>query len=492
MSLRARATGFGQVFRNGSTSSAGQNGRKEGSPANRRQESASAASNAAHDEVEVVSYNVLSSHLSQTSYFWHNDPEDLKPQSRLQRLTSKMEPFMDRGAVICLQECSTTWAGYLHVFFQKRDYYFIYSPYGRQFNGYMGVGIAFPNQRYEAYAVQIQRVADVKGWPDAPRPDAVKGRSVLHTLLDFAGYFGSPSLLEGKGPLDPEREDDEKVLEEVDPWEYSRSRQNTMVSVMLRPKVGDLKDLFAVSTYHMPCAYWAPKVMVIHAALAAQCAHKFANGHPLILAGDWNFKPGAAPYQLLTNASLPEDHPAHPGYQPGVEWRLETGLREMRSVYAERNPGGEPEFTNYAWVQDDTDPFIGTLDYIFVSDAAEVLSVGKLPPIRVCPNPLPTRDEPSDHLLISAVLRPYGRAKPNAKRRSSSSATRLTRVGTLQANGTAGGREGGGLATILSGDNAQRGSNRAPRERGFGGGFGSRRGKLPFSSSRPTSDARST
>mmetsp|Transcript_90626 Transcript_90626/g.201332 ORF Transcript_90626/g.201332 Transcript_90626/m.201332 type:complete len:248 (+) Transcript_90626:2-745(+) len=157
--------------------------------------------------------------------------------------------------------------------------------------------------------------------------------------------------------------------------------------------------------------------MVIHTALAAQCAQRFAEGCPLVLAGDWNFKPGAAPYQLLTTGRLSEAHPAHPGRldlpggaaKGGAAWGPEEGLEELRSAYAVCNPGGEPEFTNYAWVKDDQDPFIGTLDYIFVSKQAEVVSVGRLPAIRACPSPLPTRDEPSDHLMLSAVVRPYGR-----------------------------------------------------------------------------------
>eukprot|EP00439_Symbiodinium_sp_Y106_P060456 s2496_g8.t3 len=70
---------------------------------------------------------------------------------------------------------------------------------------------------------------------------------------------------------------------------------------------------FVVSTYHMPCFFRDMKVMVIHASLAAQCALEFAGDLPLILAGDFNFRPGSSPYVLLTNGSLPEEHHDHPG-----------------------------------------------------------------------------------------------------------------------------------------------------------------------------------
>ena len=42
------------------------------------------------------------------------------------------------------------------------------------------------------------------------------------------------------------------------------------------------------------------QVMTNHASLAAQQALRFAGeGTPCILAGDFNFKPGDAPYQLI-------------------------------------------------------------------------------------------------------------------------------------------------------------------------------------------------
>jgi len=391
------------------------------------------------DEVEVVSYNVLSSHLSQSWYYWHNNPEDLDPPKRLKRVLKKLQPMVQRGAIICLQECSMNWTSSLHAFFQRRGYYFIHSLYGKQFNGYMGVGIAFPSKRYDLQSVSIQRVSEGKRWNDVERPaPSANGsdRSGMSTaLLDVAGYFASPLLFQGRRALGTAQAegDDEQEQPAVDPWDYSRTRQNTMVALKLRPRRGEDKP-FVVATYHMPCAYWAPKVMVIHAALAAQCALRFAGSHPLVLAGDWNFKPGAAPYQLLTTGALPEVHPAHPGQRQGESWCVEQGLRALRSAYAERNPGGEPEFTNYAWTKDDTDPFVGTIDYIFVSKEAEILSVGRLPAIRSCPSPLPTSEEPSDHLMLSARLRPHGKPPQQEQRARKGGLSRPAHVRKLKDN----------------------------------------------------------
>ena len=74
----------------------------------------------------------------------------------------------------------------------------------------------------------------------------------------------------------------------------------------------------------------------------------------------------------------------------------------MRSAYKENN-GKEPEFTNYAKVKDD-EPFIGTLDYIFLSEHWKVNAVDPLPKLTDLEGPLPLEEEPSDHLLVSATI----------------------------------------------------------------------------------------
>eukprot|EP00959_Pyramimonas_sp_CCMP1952_P250828 5242870-Pyramimonas_sp.AAC.1 len=47
------------------------------------------------------------------------------------------------------------WAGDLHAFFQQRGFHFLVSLYGAPFNGYMGVGIAFPITKYKAEQMKL-------------------------------------------------------------------------------------------------------------------------------------------------------------------------------------------------------------------------------------------------------------------------------------------------------------------------------------------------
>lgn len=74
----------------------------------------------------------------------------------------------------------------------------------------------------------------------------------------------------------------------------------------------------------------------------------------------------------------------------------------MESAYVTKN-GCEPDFTNYAKVQEQP-VFIATLDYIFQSEGWSVDAVENLPNRDSIVGPLPNKDEPSDHLLISAQL----------------------------------------------------------------------------------------
>jgi mRNA deadenylase 3'-5' endonuclease subunit Ccr4 len=74
----------------------------------------------------------------------------------------------------------------------------------------------------------------------------------------------------------------------------------------------------------------------------------------------------------------------------------------MRSAY-QVHCGFEPKFTNWAKVKSQ-EPFIDTLDYIFLSPHWKVQSVLPLPELSDVPGPMPTAEEPSDHLLISAEI----------------------------------------------------------------------------------------
>eukprot|EP01036_Dinobryon_divergens_P025797 gene25796-34382_t len=153
-----------------------------------------------------------------------------------------------------------------------------------------------------------------------------------------------------------------------DLWDEVTWKHNQMLCVRLCFK--DSQKSFVVGTYHMPCSFRKPKLMNAHCALSAQHIHKFAYSDrysdPYIFCGDFNIKPDSS------------------------------------IAYAELN-GKEPDFTNFA--QTVASPvFIDTLDYIFISPEWNVDLALELPNRQGVDGPLPNRKEPSDHLLIGAVL----------------------------------------------------------------------------------------
>jgi 2',5'-phosphodiesterase len=237
--------------------------------------------------IRVASYNVLSSHLSAPSHFSTYDPTHLDPSARLKKIQANLQSELDSKAIICLQEVSTTWAGALHPYFNKAGYHFITALYGNRFNGYMGVALAVPNARYEIVDVDITRVADTKRMPRAPKPTLFK--QYLDKIVSF--FLSIATSLKLYTPP-------------FDMWDNALYRTNQMICARLLDK--ETGKVFVVGTYHMPCMFKFPSVMVTHCALSAQHIHRWAKQDPYIYTGDFNIKPHTSQYDLLTQGDLDE------------------------------------------------------------------------------------------------------------------------------------------------------------------------------------------
>jgi len=325
----------------------------------------------------VVTYNVLSSSL--TGDFHACDPQDLKPAVRLKRVLGKLRPHVDDGAVICLQEVSVSWAGPLHAMFAQKGYHFVLDLYGNVWSGFMGVGMAFPTDRYDVVNVDIQKLADTKYWPK-PKPLSFLQKLTANVVKLWR------KVTRTKPPEDP--------------WRVARYRKNGVIHCALRCKTSE--EQFSVVTYHMPCLYKNPPVMTIHAALLVQYAERMSKGRPFIIAGDLNIKPRDSAYGLFTKGSMAADDPEYPQPPPGEEWRPVISS-PLRSAYAQYL-GQEPEFTNNAKFGENPQ-FIDTLDYIFLSNHWETVGVHNLPARSSISAPQPTAREPSDHLLLGCTIR---------------------------------------------------------------------------------------
>mmetsp|Transcript_14496 Transcript_14496/g.31184 ORF Transcript_14496/g.31184 Transcript_14496/m.31184 type:complete len:467 (+) Transcript_14496:176-1576(+) len=403
---------------------------------------------ATKNSVRVVSYNLLSSKLARPSHFTHSDPDHLEADYRLPLILDKLDEAMNRGfdgnddgvaksspppTVYALQEVCYPFASALHTFFAQRGYHFVTGLYGRPFNGYMGIGIAYPLEHFETVNVDICRLSDERpgGWP-REKIDEEKSRGAASgvglLIQRFTKTFETiaAQTMQTINNRVIKRLGYSEEKKPIDPWKMSENRFNVLLTVALRYRTGT-PSTFSISNYHMPCAFYAPPVMNIHSEMVAKRVQDLAAKEgekcdtdtiPYILAGDFNILPDSPHYKLLTTGKLDKSDTTYPPPKHGEEWKVES--LAMDSAYALVDASGtEPEFTNYAHIKDDPDPFIGTLDYIFLSQKERtsrsnegkengeqwvVHGVQKLPCKEDSGGPFPTEKEPSDHFLISADL----------------------------------------------------------------------------------------
>ena len=243
----------------------------------------------------VVSYNVLSSHLASPSHFTTLDPDHLTAGNRLPLVLQKLEDEINNGqnVILCLQEVSYDWAAAFHTWFANRGYHFITGLYGKKFNGYMGVGLAYPIDAFETMNVDISRLADkrVDGWPVEPEPST------------STKVWNSVSSL-WKVPLKAVGFDSNK---DRDHWEISENRFNILLTATLKDRKSG--QAFCIANYHMPCCFYAPMVMSIHSEMAARHVQDIAASQnvPFVLAGDWNITPNSPTYKLMTTGQLDKE-----------------------------------------------------------------------------------------------------------------------------------------------------------------------------------------
>jgi len=338
--------------------------------------------------IRVTTYNVLSSHLAEPTYFTSCDPKNLDAVVRLERVQKKLSVEMEKRSIIGLQEVSMTWSGPLHAFFANRGYHVVSHLYGKPFNNYMGVLLAIPLDTYELSRVDVQRLSDCAKWPRKPKDLEEKGVVKRYVVDPIVRMWRAAR---NARPQYPPQDD----------WELAKGRFNSIVYANVTHKQTGVS--LGVSTYHMPCMFRNPKVMTLHSALAATYTMRESEKDGTknsILMGDFNVKPIDGSYELLTTNNLDENDVFYPIPYEGTEYIVEPPAR-MVSCYKEVN-GEEPDFTNYAKIKDD-EPFIDTLDYIFVTENIRVDAVAPLKHRdEVTDGPYPSENEPSDHVLLAA------------------------------------------------------------------------------------------
>lgn len=337
---------------------------------------------------EIVSYNILSPILADPHRFEIKNPDILSSVERFPRILKKLEAPVARRAIICLQEVSSAWSEHVRLFFSSHGYEFFYTSVS-YCSGDLGEGIAFPLERFQCLAICDACLSDVScmQWPE---------RSTVYAHTSYQG-----SREKRMCPRTCIRSS--LSTWERDPWQEAKRRRNRFL--FLRLYSLETGSTLCVATYHMPCVFWSPPVMLIHAALMVRTFQKLCGSEPGVLAGDFNTMPSAYPYDMITSGFTDiyhQDFPldSAPG-SPAHKW-FPAPYAPMKSAYREIF-GKEPPFTNFAKLKG-RPLFRDTLDYIFCSSGVDVVAVLDLPHLSDAVGSLPNLDEPSDHLMIGACV----------------------------------------------------------------------------------------
>jgi endonuclease/exonuclease/phosphatase family metal-dependent hydrolase len=267
----------------------------------------------------------------------------------------------------------------------------------------MGVMTAYPVNLYELVSMKIVRVSSGCNWPR--RPDN-RVRQYLQTTVDGLTYVVNYVSLT---PLKT------SVQEKWDDIQIASNKWNEILMMELKPRVADPSpgSSFVVTNYHMPCEFRKPDIMTTHAILAKQIALNYAAGLPLVMAGDWNLSSDSDGFKFITGK--PEDDSLLESpmcYANVPEWlhcdkRLfDVSLKSTFHAIAHPTTPPLPRYTHCSVTQfypsAPQNAFSGVIDHIFVSKRIRVLSSsvdGKQDDV-----PLPTTDEPSDHLMLKCTL----------------------------------------------------------------------------------------
>ena len=343
-------------------------------------------------KVGLVTYNVLTENYCNKKQFSKNDPNYLRNDKRKKKIKEFIEKWITQGKIICLQEVSRNFSEELTVLFSNKNYTYIDSLYGNSYNGYMGVAIAYPHNHYELLDCKIKKISDVF--------QKIKKRCCEQITDVFKSYL-------------PKCCKDDNTCFDKASW-----RKNTAIALKLKEKSSfvlnkdDYSSIpFWAVTYHMPCTWKDPRIMMIHTASLGKFIDNITDcKEHCILGIDFNSQPDSHQYRILTK-----------GYSDGVDdflrkddpnWgTIYEPITLLKSSYKQIH-GAEPICTNYAYCSNGGTEFKATIDYIFVTKNITVYSVKRLNDQTEL---LPNKDQPSDHLPLECDLVIEFKKKENKK-----------------------------------------------------------------------------
>ena len=343
----------------------------------------------------VVTYNLLSTKLAGPDYHVHCEAKYLATEYRWEKLQAKLLTEMKNNAIICLQEVSTEWLEKLTPFFNAQQYTIVGGTYGyAPYDGDMGVFVAYPHQSVKLEELRLSKPGrEIKKY-------TVK---LLKSRYErFINYIFWMIIVLFKFPVVRSMPFKDKlmklIMKKEDPWQKAIAKDNILL--LCRFKSKPEAPSFCVATYHMPCNFTNPSLMLIHSSIAVKMVASFAGKDRYVFAGDFNLKPVDLGYKMITEGGSNYNQAVERSPDLKVQW-VASVEQPLMSAYKELN-GKEPKFTNFSFCKG-APQFKDCIDYIFCSKGWKVTGVTPLPEETVG-EAYPGADEPSDHLMIGANL----------------------------------------------------------------------------------------
>src|SRR3989338_7040924 len=291
-----------------------------------------------------TTYNVLANSMATQQFFKaRNDVLSLK--HRMPLILREIKNMMKRMDVIALQEVDIKVASSgLHQAFMANGYYPLTAHYstmeGRDFFGNI---IAFPIEKYN-----LENYGQVK-----------------------VGQFIVPSGDQSTWSIP---KTGTNTL-----YQEAKCRDSCLLFAILSYKETP-SEKFAVFTYHMPCAFWWPPVMTLHADAIMSLIERHREGLPYILLGDFNTKPNTPIHTFLKTGTITD-----PTYLPYVGWKSEHEHEREREL----NMIDNGELYDRASTQcrnGKGELFRDNIDYIFSSTEWKLLEFKQENPTEDMPN----------------------------------------------------------------------------------------------------------
>lgn len=319
--------------------------------------------------VIVYSYNLLTHTFANSSSYPETSEEYLEPAHRHAKVIEKLNAAIayhscdlriPQYPIFCFQECDYAWIDALQPYFSSLNYQFISSPY--QY-GSFGVAIAYP-----------------------------------YTYLSTKCLIATPQH---------RLKMNWKVR---NTWSGLLAKQNVRIALRLSPRKHP-HQVFWVYTYHMPNLYTDPLAQYAMTVMVKRDILSTSVNEPIIIAGDFNILPDKDAFKLLTDPThVPSESKCLPlTGQPG-DYPSDFMLEELPCLKVVESPiytiWTRIERTDRV-TESSPDEFKGVLDYIFYLNPNNSNSSSKsitLGVQDVSSKLMPNKEEPSDHLMIGAIV----------------------------------------------------------------------------------------